>query len=67
MFAPLQIRRHRQNRSSATSGADHYDTSTTTRGITGEHLKQTLMEFALLALFTCSLASVVAMIFHGNY
>ena len=27
----------------ATSGANHYDTSAATRGITGEHFKQTLM------------------------
>ena len=36
-------------------------------GITGEQLEQTLMEFALLALFTCSLASVVATVFNGRY
>ena len=29
--------------------------------------KTSLMEFLLFALFACSLASVIATVFHGNY
>ncbi|MEC7738655.1 MAG: hypothetical protein VYE46_07265 [Cyanobacteriota bacterium] len=38
-----------------------------TQGITEEDFNTTFMEFALLALFTCSLASVIATVFRGTY
>ena len=38
-----------------------------TRGMTETGRTTTFMEFALLALFTCSLASVIATVFRGTY
>jgi len=49
------------------SGADRYDSSTSTRGMTEADHTKTFMEFALHALFTCSLASVIATVFSGTY
>ena len=49
------------------SGADRYDSSASTRGMTEAGQNRTFMEFALLALFTCSLASVIATVFRGTY
>ena len=49
------------------SGADRYDSPASTRGMTEAGQNRTFMEFALLALFTCSLASVIATVFRGTY
>ena len=49
------------------SGADRYDSSASTKGMTEAGHTTTFMEFALLALFTCSLASVIATVFRGTY
>ena len=54
-------------RLSGLSGADRYDSSASTRGMTETGHNKTAMEFALLALFTCSLASVIATVFRGTY
>ena len=54
-------------RLSGLSGADRYDSSASTRGMKETVHNKTAMEFALLALFTCSLASVIATVFRGTY
>ena len=60
-------RRYGSKRLSGLSGADRYDSSTSPRGMTEAGQTTTFMEFALLALFTCSLASVIATVFRGTY
>ena len=61
------LRHYGYKRLSVLSGADRYDSSALTRGITEAGHNTTFMEFALLALFTCSLASVIATVFRGTY
>ena len=46
---------------------DHYDTPESTRVMTRGVPLTALMEFALFALFACSLASVIATVFRGQY
>ena len=60
-------RRYGYKRLPVLSGADRYDSSAATRGMTETGHNTTAMEFALLALFTCSLASVIATVFRGTY
>jgi hypothetical protein len=60
-------RRYGYKRLPVLSGADRYDSSTSTRGMTEAGHTTTFMEFALLALLTCSLASVIATVFRGTY
>ena len=60
-------RRYGYKRLPVLSGADRYDSSAATRGMTETGHNTTAIEFALLALFTCSLASVIATVFRGTY
>ena len=60
-------RRYGYKRLPVLSGADRYDSSASTRGMTEAGQNRTFMEFALLALFSCSLASVIATVFRGTY